>query len=503
MININGPVPINSVNYIERKFEISTRSALLKRDWVLMLGPRQHGKTSALIRINKYLNDSGFRSGIVDLQRLPPALNFNQLLSWFCKSIANSMGLEFSEPTEGSELIDWLKSTIPTSGAPVVILVDEASSIRDEAQRNAFYGQIRSIKGAAAVSHTDSLEANLQFVFSGTFRPETLVDDLNSPFNVCIRVDTEDLNRDQVNRLVSLCLSKPESEIMIAADRIYSAVGGQPHLVQSLTGVIEGNSGEDDLGEIDKTLLHWQFEGSEHIRSVFYLVLQDSNLSKITAVVANQGKIVNDPANIDYKFLTTAGLLCRDGANLIFRNKLYEKIAQSSTQLIPDQPTAVNASGFLLPLRDADFSFVTDPELREIGLSSYNGAIEASNKRNFRLAIVGYGVALEAILVDWILQQNSSTIATAIANAASSKKPNFSNFEDKNDPLTWKLVNLMKVGRLLNGVRGPVELPDALREYRNWVHPAVIKKIYRTEESVEPEARSCNALLSIIIRDIQ
>jgi hypothetical protein len=502
MINITGPVPLNSKNYIERKFEVGTRTSLLKRDWVLILGPRQHGKTSALIRINKYLNDSGFRSGLVDLQRMPPALDFAGLLSWFCNSVAESMGIDIDVDIKSNELIDKLRNIIPASGAPVIILIDEASSIRDEAQRNAFYGQIRAIKGAAAVSEPNSLETNLQFVFAGTFRPETLVDDLNSPFNVCIRIDTEDLNEVQISTLTSVALDCAVDEVTELVSTIYAEVGGQPHLIQSILADIEDKPIENRHEAIRALAHHWKTEGSEHIRSLFYLVVQNANLVKIVSTVATNDSVLNDPANVDYKFLTTAGLLRRQGANLVFRNKLYSEIAKSSTQLRPEQITTVTSSGFLLPLEDSDFSFIADEQLREITKSSYNGAINASNSKNFRLAVVGYGMALEAILMDWLTTKGPLKISSAINIADTQKRPVFSGSEKAANPLTWKLVNLMKVGRLMNGVKGPIDLPDSLREFRNWVHPAVIKKTYQAESNLEPEARACNALLSIIIRDI-
>ncbi|NML60657.1 hypothetical protein HHL21_06055 [Massilia sp. RP-1-19] len=499
----NGPVPLHCKEYIERKFERDVRATVIKRDWVLLLGPRQHGKTSALIRIREFLIESGFRCGLADLQRMPPGLNFKQMLEWFATTVAQSMKIEVAPQLDSNELVDWLASMIAMPGAPVVILIDEASSIRDEAQRNAFFGQIRAIKGAAAAAEPESLLANVQFVFAGTFRPETLVDDLNSPFNVCVRIDTDDLDLAQVIKLTSVILSRAEAEVKDIAELIYSAVGGQPHLVQSLVSIAEDELPENRLESIKSQIAVLSSEGSEHIRSLFRTVVQDSNLEKIAATAASHGSIINDPANIDYKFMTTIGLLRRENANLVFRNALYESIARSSTQLRPDVPEEDATHVFLLPLDEAQFDFIADVELREICASSYNGAVSASNSRYFRLAIIGYGVALEAILMDWLIQKGTPAITAAISAVPAAQRPQFLGKERVANPLTWRLVNLMLVGRFLHGVRGPVDLPTSLREFRNWVHPAVIKKAYHPEAAVAPEARLCNALLSIIIRDIQ
>jgi hypothetical protein len=503
MSTTNGPVPLQSPDYIERKFELSTRRSLLKRDWVLLLGPRQHGKTSALYRIQEILLDSGFRCGFVDLQRLPPALTFEQILEWFANTVAHSMGNIGFTPVGGSELMDWISAAIPMPGAPTVIFIDEASSIRDEAQRNSFYGQIRAIKGAAAASDAESLSSNIQFVFAGTFRPETLVDDLNSPFNVCIRIDTEDLDFQQVARLTSTILQSPEEEIDAIARIIFESVGGQPHLIQSILSIAENEIVSNRIAAIEAEILRLSTEGSEHIRSLFRTVIQDANLVRIASTVASQGRITNDPANIDYKYMTTIGLLRRAELNLVFRNTLYQNIAQTSTQLRPEVAITESNHTFLLPLDESQFAFVTDVQFREICASSYNGAVAASNNGNFRLAIVGFGMALEAILMDWLVKKGRAVISAAIGKMPGAIQPKFNHNEKKDDPLTWRLVNLMKVGRFLQRVKGPMDLPESLREFRNWVHPAVIKKSFQPEKFLAPEALACSALLSIIIRDIQ
>jgi predicted AAA+ superfamily ATPase len=92
MTHTNGPVPLGSADYAPRTFEDETLALLLKREWVLLLGPRQHGKTSALLRIRRKLIDTGLRCSFVDLQALPPALSFRELLEWFGRKVAQSLG---------------------------------------------------------------------------------------------------------------------------------------------------------------------------------------------------------------------------------------------------------------------------------------------------------------------------------------------------------------------------------------------------------------------------
>jgi predicted AAA+ superfamily ATPase len=48
-MHLQGPVPLGHESYIERPFELKLIRELQAGRWVLFLGPRQHGKTSALV----------------------------------------------------------------------------------------------------------------------------------------------------------------------------------------------------------------------------------------------------------------------------------------------------------------------------------------------------------------------------------------------------------------------------------------------------------------------
>ncbi len=49
LMHLQGPVPLGHESYIERPFELKLIRELQAGRWVLFLGPRQHGKTSALV----------------------------------------------------------------------------------------------------------------------------------------------------------------------------------------------------------------------------------------------------------------------------------------------------------------------------------------------------------------------------------------------------------------------------------------------------------------------
>lgn len=503
MTHLNGPVPTNSTAYVSRKFENEALAFLLKRDWVLILGPRQHGKTSALLRISAVLRDSAFHCAFVDLQRLPPGLAFGQLCGWFAGRIAKSLGVESpAAPRDVEDLSAWIEPLLPADGMPFVIMIDEASAIRDDAIRHAFLGQIRAFKTTAAVE--GAWEARLVFAFAGTFRPEHMVDERNSPFNVCRRLEADDLTAEEVGALVLDAFEARDPELEAY---IFENVGGQPHLVQLL---IDAALRDDTGTRLSATTSRYEGlrnDGSEHTDSLFRMVVQDSALVTIAAEAAANKEIANVAANDDYKYMCVVGLMKVDGAKLVFRNKLFEEIAVNSLQIRPEQiGSAPDRQRFVD--RDGDsLVFLADEQLREICLSAHNGAVSAFNNGFHRQAMVGCGVALEAVLIDWLTRQDSTKLSAAVTAAeATAKALNQSLLQSKEkpgDPMTWRLFSLERVAREMKGVTGKLRVPESLREMRNLVHPALIKASYRSDQDALFEALGALALLSQVLQDIE
>lgn len=503
MTQTTGPVPLDSQRYVARRFEQETLVHIFNNEWVLLLGPRQHGKTSALIRIRNTVRSAGFRCAFVDLQALPPSPTFPQLLEWFARRIAASLGIQITGRPQAPEdsLEDWLTYAVPMPDARLVILIDEASAISDDAVRNAFFGQIRALKSAAVAAEPGSLCTILQFVFAGTFRPETLVDERNSPFNVCRRVDTDDLSTHDVATLAAITLGR--DEVAEVSEVIYAHVGGQPHLVQTLLSLVADMPEDQEIAAIHTEIERIAHHGNDHIDSIFRTVFSDPDLTRIAANAATEGQVVNDPANPNYKFAAVIGLMRRNDLVLIFRNSLYKRMAETSKQL---RPEVVQVNGqvspfYILPM--TSFLFILDDQYREICVAAYSGAVSAVNAGSYRLALVAFGVALEAMLTDFLVRKHSD-LARTIAGLQGARRPQFRPpHEIAANPTTWSLANQMKVARSIAGRYGPAEIPEALREMRNYVHPTVMKNAYRPESELYPEAIAAGGLVGIVMRDIQ
>ena len=170
---------MGSAGYVARAFENRVLEELMADRWVLLLGPRQHGKTSGVMRVKGKLNESGYISANVDLQALPPCDDYEQIAEWFANQIAATLdNTGFDEPTgvQRRDLVHWLSKAVPEGLPPLVVFIDEAGGIADGEFRNSFFGQIRAIANQRVEEPAGSMLKSLLFVFCGTFRPERLVD---------------------------------------------------------------------------------------------------------------------------------------------------------------------------------------------------------------------------------------------------------------------------------------------------------------------------------------
>jgi hypothetical protein len=324
-----GPVPLESDAYEPRAFEDSTVEEIAAGRWVLLLGPRQHGKTTGIIRLTERLRGAGFQVASADLQGLPPNLSYAGLLDWVSSRLAESLNIALPAIRAGEEdFLHCLEAIFPPNSPPAVVFIDEAANIRDDGYRNSFYGQIRQIANLRAGRSISHIPAKVRFVFAGTFRPERLVDDVNSPFNVCRTVETDDLSLPQAKELARRI--QPAIEPFV--ERVFDIVASQPFLLQTSYEYLLGKTDTS----VDKVIRRLKEELPQlvraHLESIFGKVINDPKLLIKVAQMAAQGATALIPADSDCSFLQVLGVAKRDGAKLVFRNA-YREVAQNNPNI--------------------------------------------------------------------------------------------------------------------------------------------------------------------------
>lgn len=496
-----GAVPVESPAYVVRDFEERVFVVLSKTNWVLLLGPRQHGKSSSLVRLKTRVEEEGMVCARIDLQQLGMQEDYGSVLRDICRKIARQCKTVIAaEPEDTEDLEAWLEATLPAEGR-IVLLVDEAAAIKPEF-RNTFYGQLRSIANGG--SDGANVAKRLVCLFSGTFIPEKLVEDSNnSPFNVCAWVFTSDLNLDQANELYISVMKEPNPEVVQAA---FDYVGGQPYLLQRIFDDLAQVAPDERLGELEKALSTLKQGGDDgHSSSLFKQVLTYSALPDLIADMLERGSIADVPADNEVQFLITVGLAKKDGSRIIFRNSFYRDIAALSPQFSrAPQINVGEGTARLYAVDQSVFGFIADVPTREIIWTAYNAGVNCYDNKDFRLALVAFGSALEGILQIWLRSLSAADLAGAVNRAKTTTNYTKADIKtsDEGDPMKWTFVNLMRVTRESVAGRKMVEPDHALREWRNLIHPAVAVANYYKNEALEPEARQAHAMLDAAIRDV-
>jgi AAA-like domain len=494
--HVGGHVPLDSPAYADREFVQRCFDELAGGRWVVLLGPRQHGKTSGLVRLAALLQAAGVRVAQLSLQGIPDASTAPELFEWIARRIATQFGIDLVQPEEADQgdLDAWLARALPPEAAQTVLVFDEAAAIRDDELRSNFYHQLRRLHDERNSPRSSNLGSGLALLFSGTFEPKRLVaDDLASPFNVCRTVDTEDLTaeaaRDLVDRL-DASLAAP------LVDRAVDLVGGQPFLLQYLFSEAERGDGaspaEERFQKAEERLLAGD---SEHLASLLSSVVNDQPVREIVRQIVRDGSVPFE-ATPEHRMVVVLGFGRREGGMLVPRNRLYREVASGHFLLSAADAPATGAK--VAPPGAGSLNFVVDADLRKVAEEMLEAGFDAFNGGHIRLGLIGLGSALEAILIDLLEQASQSDLNVAKGRA----HPHFQTQEKKITPGTWRLVNLIKVADELPAMaQTSVAGAHMVRELRNYVHPALVRESGLAQADLGSEFTAAQGVLGVVIRE--
>ena len=501
--HVGGHVPPDSPAYVEREFVTQCFNELARGRWVVLLGPRQHGKSSGLARLLKLLQGADVKSARLSLQGIPKPESYHHLLEWIARKIADQLGVELvvPEPARKGELDAWLAGALPDEDTPVAVLIDEAAGVHDDEMRSTLYLQLRSLHDERDTPLVRNLGRSFALLFSGTFEPDRLVgDSLTSPFNVCTSIEPQDLTLDDAHTLVRQLEAAQAAPFV---ERAFGLVGGQPLLLQQLLAAAESGDAVASAEERYEAAAHQLLIGnSDHVRSLITAVVSDAPVREIaTRVVQDDGgaQFVSTP---EHQMLVTLGIARIDGDRLVPRNSLYGQLSARHPLLSDDDASPPGVQ--IAPPGSGTFDFVNEPYLRSFAEQMVEGAYTAFNAGHLRLGLIGLGSALEAILID-VLEQVDPAARDAARHAANQKAPGqlLSNREAPNDPNSWRLVTLVRVADELPSLASsPMQAGHALRELRNFVHPALGRTAGLDESELQSEFEVAQGLLKVLLREL-
>jgi hypothetical protein len=391
-----------------------------------------------------------------------------------------------------------LPNVRPLPGS-IVILIDEAAAV-PSAFRTRFFAQLRVLFNQRARSHATDFVNRLSLLFSGTFRPERMIDDENSPFNVCLTLLTEDLNLDQARALAS---AAGHSEVEHLVERAYGLVGGQPYLLQSLLEAASQGTEEESRRELLEKRFQLLKRGDDgHVVYLLRRILAEPGSTELVPELVASVDGIPYAADGLHSFLRIVGLAAvrtvGPAERLVPRNELYRQVLVASPQFAATSPST--GPSVLVVEPPEAFSVLRDPVLRELAVDSYRGGVNAYSSADYRLALVAFGSAYEAILLDFLTHLDSGARNSACQQVTLPRGGG----HPGGAPSGWSFATMIEVANATGQFRhARPQLSDLVRNWSNLVHPDNARRNYQRQEDLIPEVNMVVFVISKVLQGLK
>lgn len=274
----------DSVSYIERQADQDALDLVAAMEYVLIVEPRQQGKSSLINRLMRHPTLLGTSLVVIDVT----TLDRRSEPSWYatlCPQILGQLkGLVSvaqwpTMPQDGAGWRDFLwqiAATASSAGERVVIALDEIGAVPVPSATDFF-----SVLRAAYNSRQAEIEfRQLSFILVGAFHPRDLIKDARvSPFNIAHRVRLADFSLAQVTQLVARGDWVP-AQVSLLAERIYYWTGGQPYLTQKLCANLRKDA---NISDVDACVEWIMREDENHLPHLIGKLREDKKLRKYLA----------------------------------------------------------------------------------------------------------------------------------------------------------------------------------------------------------------------------
>jgi hypothetical protein len=356
-----GPLLADSPVYIQRVADDKAATTLRRMDYISIIEPRQHGKTSLVNRLIGQFSPHGYAFAGRDLM----AATSRDIFEWY-----NSLGrwlsrqLNFIPPdkrptpptnsTSWEEFLAEIAERAEAAGLNVVIFLDEIGAIPPDWATD-FFSVIRSVYTSR---QSFSFWRHLTFIIAGAFNPKELISDTAvSNFNVDQRIFLEDFNVSKVKQLVAhLELSDDLTEAL--AKRIHYWTDGQTYLSQQLCiyldeqkEAITTSNADSSVDEAVKRLFN---DDTRHLERIKSLSEQPDLLAYIKRITSEpRARLSGGLNDKHFQLAYIRGVIKADANGLCqIRNRIYEQaFAEIDISLNPlpadPQPPQVSDQVFI------------------------------------------------------------------------------------------------------------------------------------------------------------
>ena len=320
----NGALRTRERAYVVRAAETEAFHRLSAGEWVFLIGPRRCGKSSAMIRMQSRLKDSGYRCAFIDLQSYGGVdAEYGSFLEWFAEKLAAELRTDFVRPPKRrrNQLELWLRAVVAPELRKTAILIDEVGGMPDHFRRP-FFAQLRAFFNSRANSGSSGSDVadHVSFAFAGTLLPDRLIDDHSSPFNVALVIDRWDLTREEVAELASFGLG---GDAQHYAQRTFAQTLGQPYYAQYLLAAVQlaGNDPAARSAVFDSALEQLRQRAGGHLEDLARWVENDDELRALVRGIL-QGNLSFQPSSRLHRDAIITGVARYDAGRLVTPNPI-------------------------------------------------------------------------------------------------------------------------------------------------------------------------------------
>ncbi len=403
-----GPLTDKTI-YIERKADNELFNYVHSMEYVMIVEPRQQGKTSLIRHLMATSPLKGWNFVYVDVSTLDTRSEqgwYQTLSRRICKDLNGMLETIPDIPGDNFEWRDFLSEIALHAcrvGKKIVIVLDEIGGANFD-NNTLFFASLREIYNTRQVL-TDSEFQNLSFILVGSFHPKDLIKDAaTSPFNIAQGVHIDDFTAEQTQELVRKRY-RTKIQVTALAESIHSWANGQPYLTQYLCSLLQAQSTPADVNLAVEKLLRDDKNNLSHIVKV---IKANNNLHEYILKILKDKNIPYSPIeNAWQDQLYLLGLIKTNNAgNCEIRNKIYQKII-SDLGLKRKGVMEYLAENRVLPVKILNIIFVIIPRAVGRFVLDTAGRDKAAEST---CILMGYSLIVVLILALWGVVDYTSLI---------------------------------------------------------------------------------------------
>jgi len=323
-----GSLKLSDYFYIERDSDEKLKKNIMKKGQIITIrASRQTGKSSLLVRgIHHARKPANMNIVYLDLQAIPQEKlsSADRFLNYFVRTIVRKLDMDESvlnqiwhdEIGPQDKLMRVMEDYIlPENDRQIILAMDEADRLLNAKFYSDFFALMRSWHNNRAI---DPQWSKLNIIMVIATEPYLLISDSKqSPFNVGVRLNLEDFNRQQVDEL-----NRRHGNPIQENDResFFELFNGHPYLTRkALYLVVSEHWAWSDLY---RKAADDQGPFADHLRRQLWFVKGSDSLQSGLRQVMSNNKCDDD--EILWRLLR-AGLIKGKGNSYYCRCGLYER----------------------------------------------------------------------------------------------------------------------------------------------------------------------------------